>query len=222
METQTDSNTELANGTASDHAEKPHAENLRWYTLQTRTNYEKRVISDLTARIEREGLEDQFGEILMPVQRIVEMKNGQKRETERKLMPNYLFVQIATEPDGAFTQISSEAWHTVKDTTNVIGFIGTYSGRNDRPMPTDDAQVEKFLRKAVRKGKEQAGGVPTVVIANLFEKGDDVRITDGPFNDFNGVVSSYDPQRGTVKVDVLVFGRTTPVEFEVTTVEKTS
>ena len=138
------------------------------------------------------------------------MKDGQKRKTERKFFPGYVLVQIATDTQDGLPRINSEAWHVVRETPKVSGFIG---GVGDRPMPITDKEADRILD---RVAKAENKPTPT----RLFEKNQMVRVTEGPFADFNGVVEDVDYDKGTVRVAVLVFGRSTPVDFSVSQVEK--
>ena len=172
---------------------------FKWFIVQASSNSEKVAQRNLLDRIKRFAAEEHFGEVLVPVQEIVEMKNGQKKKTERKLYPNYMFVEINVTDE----LISSEAWHIVRETPKVSGFIG---GTKERPLPMSDREAEQMLSR-VRKATE----APTV--KNQFEKGQTVRVSEGPFTDFHGVVEEMDPAHGKVKVSVLVFGRATSVDF---------
>lgn len=185
-------------------------QNLRWYVIQARSNFEKSVAKALRERIQRNGLEEHFGEILVPAEEFVDMKDGQKRKTERKFFPGYVLVQIATDTQDGLPRINSEAWHVVRETPKVSGFIG---GTNDRPLPISDQEADRILARVATAEKKPT---PT----RLFEKGQTVRVAEGPFTDFNGVVEDVDYEKGTVRVAVLVFGRSTPVDFAVNQVEK--
>ncbi|MFW6259006.1 MAG: transcription termination/antitermination protein NusG [Halochromatium sp.] len=149
----------------------------------------------------RAGMEEAFGEILVPTEEVVEIRNGQQRKSERKFFPGYVFVNM---------EMTDETWHLVKDVPRVMGFIG---GKNDRPAPIPDAQAEA-IRQRVQDGVEKPR--PKV----LYEPGEVVRVTDGPFTDFNGVVEEVDYEKSRVKVSVSIFGRSTPVELEFSQVEK--
>lgn len=172
---------------------------FEWFIVQANSNSEKVAQRNLLERIKRFEAEEHFGEVLVPVQEVVEMKNGQKKKTERKLYPNYIFLQIKTN-EGI---ISSEAWHIVRETPKVSGFIG---GTAEKPMPMTQKEAEKMLSKV-----KTATDAPTV--KNAFEKGQTVRVSEGPFADFHGVVEEMDAAHGKVKVSVLVFGRPTSVDF---------
>lgn len=180
---------------------------FQWFIAQANTNCEKMAKRNLEDRIKRFGLEEHFGDIVVPSQEVVEMKSGQKKKVERKIFPNYVFVHIKTE-DG---YMSSEAWHAVRETPKISGFIG---GTQERPLPISDAEAERMLGYMVKNDETQAE-----VVLDLFRKGQTVRVIDGPFADFHGVVEENDPQHGKVKVSVLVFGRPTPVDFQNNQVE---
>lgn len=192
--------------------DETEAGNLRWYVVQARANFEKSVSRDLRDRVKRAGLESQFGEILVPSEEVVDMKNGQKRKTERKFFPGYVLVQIATNTVENMPRIASEAWHLVRETPKVLGFIG---GMADRPLPITEQEANRILDRV-----EAAEKKPTPT--RMFEKGQMVRVIEGPFADFNGVVEDVDYEKGTVRTAVLVFGRSTPVDFAINQVEKAS
>lgn len=176
-----------------------------WYIVQARTNTEKSAMQALKDRIKQFGAEEHFGDILVPTEEVTEMKNGQKKKTERKFFPGYIMVQIKTE-DGL---ISSEAWHIVRETPKIVGFIG---GTAEKPLPITETEANRMLEK-VSQAKEKP------VLKHQFEKGQTVRVTEGPFNDFHGVVEEMDAVHAKVKVSVLVFGRATAVDFAVTQLE---
>ena len=181
--------------------ENEGAHKLRWYVVQAYSGYEGRVLKALTEHIKVNSMEEYFGRILVPTEEVVEMRAGQKRRSERKLFPGYVLVEIAMNED---------AWHLVKNTPRVLGFIG---GTSDRPAPISSREAEAILNRLeenVDKPKPKT----------LFEPGEVVRVTDGPFADFNGVVEEVDYEKSRVKVSVLIFGRSTPVELEFGQVEK--
>ena len=149
----------------------------------------------------RFGLEDKFGEILVPTEEVVEMREGKKRRSERKFFPGYVLVQMEMDDD---------TWHLVKQVPKVLGFIG---GSTDRPAPISDEEANTILNR-VQEGVDKPR--PKV----LFEPGEVVRVTDGPFNDFNGVVENVNYEKSKVRVAVQILGRSTPVELEFTQVEK--
>ena len=173
----------------------------RWYVVQAFSGYEARVQKTLLEHIKMHGMEDYFGEILVPTEEVVEMRAGQKRKSERKFFPGYVLVEMAMNED---------SWHLVKSVPRVLGFIG---GTSDRPMPISKKEADAILNRleeSVDKPKPKT----------LFEPGEVVRVIDGPFADFNGVVEEVDYEKSRLKVSVLIFGRSTPVELEFGQVEK--
>jgi transcriptional antiterminator NusG len=174
---------------------------LRWYVVHAYSNFEGQVKRALEERITRAGMEDKFGEILVPTEEVVEMREGQKRRSERKFFPGYVLVQM---------EMDDETWHLVKSVPKVLGFIG---GSSDKPAPISDKEAEAILHR-VQEGVEKPR--PKV----LFEPGEMVRVCDGPFNDFNGVVEEVNYEKSRLLVAVQIFGRSTPVELEFHQVEK--
>ena len=174
---------------------------LRWYVVHAYSNFEHKVKSSLEERIKRYGLEDKFGEILVPTEEVVEMRDGQKRRSERKFFPGYVLVQM---------EMDESSWHLVKEVPKVLGFIG---GRTDRPAPITDEEATAILDR-VQEGVDKPR--PKV----LFEPGEVVRVNDGPFNDFNGVVENVNYDKNKVRVAVQILGRSTPVELDFSQVEK--
>ena len=182
----------------------------RWYVVHAYSGFEHQVAKSLRDRIVRAGMEDKFGDVLVPTEEIVEMSGGQKRKSERKFFPGYVLVQILTHQDAKTTRIDDESWHLIKETSKVMGFIG---GTADRPLPIKDSEAEVILQR-VQDGVEKPR--PKV----LFEPGELVRVTEGPFNDFNGTVEEVNYEKSRLRVAVLIFGRSTPVELEFGQVEK--
>ena len=174
----------------------------RWYVVHAFSGYEKRVQNSLKERIDLAGMQDRFGEILVPTEEVVEMKSGQKRKSERKFFPGYVLVEMA---------LDDETWHLVKETPRVMGFIG---GKADKPAPITKKEADAILMRM-----EDSTEAPKP--KTLFEPGEMVRVTDGPFNDFNGVVEEVNYEKSRIQVSVLIFGRSTPVELEFGQVEKT-
>jgi len=174
---------------------------MRWYVVHAYSGFEAQVRRSMEERVNRMGLQDSFGEILVPTEEVVEMREGTKRRSERKFFPGYVLVQM---------DLNDDTWHLVKDVPKVLGFIG---GTGDRPVPITDKEADAILQR-VQEGVEKPR--PKV----LFEPGEMVRITDGPFNDFNGVVEEVDYEKSKMRVSVLIFGRSTPVELEFGQVEK--
>lgn len=184
--------------------------NMRWYVVHAYSGFEKSVAQALRDRIVRAEMQDRFGEVLVPTEEIVEMRAGQKRRSERKFFPGYVLVQIVTHDEGGIPRIDSESWHLIKETPKVMGFIG---GTADRPLPIADKEANMILQR-VQDGVEKPK--PKV----LFEPGQMVRVVDGPFNDFNGVVEEINYEKSRLRVAVLIFGRSTPVELAFSQVEK--
>jgi len=173
----------------------------RWYVVHAYSGFEKQVKRSLEERVARAGMEDMFGEVLVPTEEVVEMKGGQKRRSDRKFFPGYVLVEM---------EMNEETWHLVKDVPKVLGFIG---GTSDRPAPITEREANAILNR-VKEGVDK----PRPKI--LFEPGEMVRVTDGPFNDFNGVVEEVNYDKSRLRVAVLIFGRSTPVELEFHQVEK--
>jgi transcription termination/antitermination protein NusG len=182
----------------------------RWYVVHAYSGFEHQVARTLKERIARAGMESKFGDVLVPTEEVIEMRGGQKRRSERKFFPGYVLVQIATHDAGKAQKIDDESWHLIKETPKVMGFIG---GTADRPLPIKDSEADAILQR-VQEGVEKPR--PKV----LFEPGEMVRVTDGPFNDFNGVVEEVNYEKNRLRVAVLIFGRSTPVELEFGQVEK--
>ena len=174
---------------------------LRWYVVHAYSGFEQQVIRSLEERIKLHGMEDKFGEILVPTEEVVEMRDGQKRKSSRKFFPGYVLVQMDMDDD---------SWHLVKDSPKVMGFIG---GTSDKPAAITEKEANAILNR-VQEGAEKPR--PKV----LFEPGEVVRINDGPFNDFNGVVEEVDYEKNRLRVEVSIFGRSTPVDLEFSQVEK--
>lgn len=174
----------------------------RWYVVHAYSGYEKKVAAALQERIELHGMQDEFGEVLVPTEEVVEMRAGQKRKSERKFFPGYVLVQM---------ELSDDTWHLVKETPRVMGFIG---GKADKPAPITDKEAELILQR-------MDDSVEAPKPKTIFEPGEMVRVIDGPFNDFNGVVEEVNYEKSRLQVAVLIFGRSTPVELEFGQVEKT-
>jgi transcription termination/antitermination protein NusG len=174
---------------------------MRWYVVHAYSGFENHVKRALAERVARFGMEDKFGEVLVPTEEVVEMREGQQRRSERKFFPGYVLVQM---------EMDDETWHLVKDTPKVLGFIG---GTSDKPAPISQKEADAIMQR-VQEGVEKPK--PKV----LFEPGEVVRVTDGPFNDFNGVVEEVNYEKSRLRVAVLIFGRSTPVELEFSQVEK--
>ncbi|MAI53315.1 MAG: transcription termination/antitermination protein NusG [Gammaproteobacteria bacterium TMED95] len=173
----------------------------RWYVVHAFSGFEKQVMRALAERIELSGLQDKFGEVLVPAEEVVEMKAGKKRRSERKFFPGYVLVEM---------ELDDSTWHLVKETPRVMGFIG---GKADQPAPISNAEAQAILQR-VQVGSEKI--TPKIV----FEPGEMVRVVDGPFNDFNGVVEEVNYEKNRLHVAVTIFGRSTPVELDFGQVEK--
>ena len=173
----------------------------RWYVVHAFSGFEKQVQRSMAERIARAGVEDMFGEILVPTEEVVEMKGGQKRRSDRKFFPGYVLVEM---------EMNDETWHLVKEVPKVMGFIG---GTSDRPAPITEKEADTILSR-VQEGVDK----PRPKI--LFEPGEMVRVVDGPFNDFNGTVEEVNYEKSRLRVAVLIFGRSTPVELDFHQVEK--
>ncbi len=174
---------------------------MRWYVVHAYSGFEKSVQRTLLDRIERSGMKDRFGQVLVPVEEVVEMKAGQKAISERKFFPGYVLVQM---------DMTDESWHLVKSTPKVTGFVG---GTATKPTPISDKEVENILHQ-VQEGVDKPR--PKV----LFEVGETVRVTEGPFTDFHGNVEEVNYDKSKLRVSVLIFGRATPVELDFSQVEK--
>jgi transcription termination/antitermination protein NusG len=172
----------------------------RWYVVHAYSGFEKKVATNLRERVELHGMEGKFGEILVPTEEVVEMRGGQKRKSERKFFPGYVLVQM---------ELDDDTWHLVKETPRVMGFIG---GKADKPAPITDAEADAILQRVQSADKPKP--------KTIFEPGEMVRVIDGPFNDFNGVVEEVNYEKSRLRVAVLIFGRSTPVELEFSQVEK--
>jgi len=173
----------------------------RWYVVHVFSGFEQQAIRSLNERITFSGLEEKFGEVLVPTEEVVEMRGGQKRKSDRKFFPGYVLIQM---------EMDDETWHFVKDVPKVMGFIG---GTSDRPAPISDREVDRIMDR-IQEGVEKPR--PKV----LFEPGEVVRVIDGPFADFNGVVEEVNYEKDRLHVAVTIFGRSTPVELGFGQVEK--
>ena len=173
----------------------------RWYVVHAYSGFEKNVARSLNERVGLSKLKEFFGEVLVPTEEVVEMRAGQKRRSERKFFPGYVLVQM---------ELNDETWHLVKETPRVMGFIG---GTADHPAPLTDAEAQAILDRVAAGGEKATP-------ATLFEPGELVRVIDGPFNDFNGVVEEVNYEKSRLNVAVTIFGRSTPVELDFSQVEK--
>ncbi len=174
---------------------------LRWYVIHAYSGFENYVVRALNERIKLAHVEDHFGEIIVPTEEVIEMRAGQKRKSERKFFPGYVLVQM---------DMNDTTWHLVRDVPRVLGFIGGTSGK---PSPISDKEANSILQRV-----EEGENKPTPKV--LFEPGEVVRVNDGPFADFNGVVEDVNNVKTRLRVSVSIFGRSTPVELEFGQVEK--
>lgn len=173
---------------------------MRWYVLHVYSGFEKKVAESIREQARQKGMEDSFEEVLVPTEEVVEMRRGQKINSERKFFPGYVLLKM---------DLDDETWHLVKDTPKVTGFLGS----RGKPAPITEAEATRILRQ-VQEGVERPK--PSII----FEIGEQVRVSDGPFTSFNGMVEEVDEERARLKVSVSIFGRSTPVELEYTQVEK--
>ena len=173
----------------------------RWYVVQAFSGFEGRVATSLREHIKLHNMEDLFGEVMVPTEEVVEIRGGQRRKSERKFFPGYVLVQMV---------MNDASWHLVRSVPRVMGFIG---GTSDRPAPISDKEVDAIMNRL-----QQVGDKPRP--KTLFEPGEMVRVNDGPFADFNGVVEEVDYEKSRLKVSVSIFGRATPVELDFSQVEK--
>ena len=173
----------------------------RWYVVQAFSGYEKHVMRSLQEKVELAGMEGKFGQILVPTEEVVEIRDGKKRKSERKFYPGYVMVEM---------EMDDETWHLVKSVSRVLGFIG---GTADKPRPLSQAEADEILnRVSVDADKPRP--------KTLFEPGEMVRVVDGPFADFNGTVEEVNYDKSRLQVAVVIFGRSTPVELEFSQVAK--
>lgn len=174
---------------------------MRWYVLQAFSGFESRVAITLREYIKLHNMEDQFGEVLVPTEEVVENVGGRRRKTERKFFPGYVLVQM---------EMNDDTWHLVKSVPRVMGFIG---GTADKPAPISQKEADRILNRV-----QETADKPRH--RKEFQPGEEVRVTEGPFADFNGTVEEVDYEKGRLKVSVSIFGRATPVELEFNQVEK--
>ena len=188
-----------ANEMAAGEARNP---DLKWYVVHAYSGMEKAVGRNILERINRSGMQNKFGRILVPTEEVVEIRNGQKKTTERKFFPGYVLVEMVMD---------DETWHLVKHTNKVTGFVG---GAKNRPAPISEEDVQKIVSQ-MQEGTDK----PRHKVE--FEVGEYVRVKEGPFTDFNGTVEEVNYEKNKVRVSVTIFGRATPVELEFSQVEKT-
>jgi len=193
--------TDAVDSTAQMTAAARHPD-MRWYVVHAYSGMEKAVERNIIERINRAGMQDKFGRILVPMEEVVEVKSGQKRTTERKFFPGYVLVEMIMDDD---------TWHLVKHTNKVTGFVG---GARNRPAPISEEEVMKIVNQ-MQEGSEKPRHKVEFVVGEL------VRVKDGPFTDFNGSVEEVNYEKSKMRVAVTIFGRSTPVELEFSQVEKT-
>ena len=167
----------------------------RWYVVHAYSGYENKVKNALAEYVERAGLQDSFGEILVPSEEVVEIRDGKKRTSERKFFPGYVLVQM---------EMTEDSWHLVKSVPQVMGFIG---GTSDRPAPISQKEVDRILQRV-----ETSVDKPRPKV--IYEPAEMVRVTEGPFKEFEAVIEAVDYDKNKLQVSVLIFGRSTPVELE--------
>jgi transcriptional antiterminator NusG len=173
---------------------------MRWYVVHVYSGFERKVADEIKRQAEQKGLADLIGEVLVPVEEVVEVRRGAKINAERKFFPGYVLARM---------EMTDQTWHIVKNTAKVTGFLGG----NGKPVPITDAEADR-IQKQVKEGVDRPR--PSI----RFETGEQVRVADGPFTSFNGVVEEVDEERSRLKVAVSIFGRSTPVELEYAQVEK--
>jgi transcriptional antiterminator NusG len=174
---------------------------LKWYVVQAYSGYEGKVRSFIEERVKQFGLEKKFGQVLVPTEEVVEMRDGQKRKSARKFFPGYVLVEM---------DMDDESWHLVRDTPRVLGFIG---GTKEHPAPISQKEADQILNRL-----EESTDKPRP--RTLFDVGEAVRVTDGPFAEFEAVVESVNYDKSRLSVSVMIFGRSTPVELDFSQVEK--
>ena len=174
---------------------------MEYYVIQAFSNCEKKVKTALEERISMSGLSDMFGDIMIPTEQVTELKKGQKKQMERKFFPGYMLVQM---------EMNDDTWHLVRKTPNVMGFMG---GTRNKPAPLSEDELNRITNRVERTTEQP-------VFKTIFESGETVRINDGPFNDFSGIVEEVDYEKNLIKVSVSIFGKSTPVELNFSQVEK--
>ena len=175
--------------------------NKRWYVVHAYSGMEKAVERNLRERIDRSGMQEKFGRILVPMEEVVELKNGKKSVTERRFFPGYVLVEM---------EMADDSWHLVKHTSKVTGFVG---GAKNRPSPISESEVSKIVNQ-MQEGIEKPRPKVEWVVGEL------VRVKEGPFTDFNGAIEEVNYDKSKVRVSVTIFGRATPVELDFAQVEK--
>ncbi len=181
---------------------KPSSRKLKWYVVHTYSGFENRAKKSLEERVKREGLDEFFGEVLVPTENVVELVGGTKRTSKRKFFPGYMLVQM---------ELNDRTWHLVKSTPKITGFVGNARS----PQPVKEEHVTRLTQQIDQ-------GALTAKPKIVFEEGESVRVIDGPFSSFNGIVEEVKEEKQKVRVLVSIFGRATPVELDFTQVEKTA
>ena len=180
--------------------EEDQNKGLKWYVVHTYSGFENKVKANLKERIKSLKQDDLFGEILVPMEKVIELKKGQKKTSSRKFYPGYIMVQMI---------LNKETWHTVRNTAKVTGFLG--GGSNPSPVPDEEAErIIKQMEEGITKPKPRYS----------FEEGDEIRVIDGPFSNFQGTVEEVKPDKEKLKVLITIFGRATPVELDFIQVNK--
>ena len=174
----------------------------RWYVIQTQSNYEKRVQAQIREKTILHGLEKYVDEVLIPTEEVVEVRKGEKKSSERKFFPGYVLVKV---------NLTDEVWHMIKSTNNVLGFVG--AERGSKPLPISQKEADRIL-------KQMEDGVEAPRTVVNFEVGEEIRVIDGPFSSFQGVIEGIEEERAKLKVSVSIFGRSTPIELDYGQVEK--
>ena len=179
-----------------------HDGKLRWYAVSVASGFEKKMVQEITAKIASENLDKHFGQLLVPTEEVVDLKNGKKRTLEKRLMPGYLFIEMDMHDD---------AWFLVRSATKVLGFLGAKKGK--KPFPLSQKEMDRMLNKdTVEEVKPK--------LNSTYDVGEVVRVSTGPFADFQGSVEEVNQEKGRLVVSVMIFGRSTPVELEFGQVEK--
>ena len=173
---------------------------MNWYIVQAYSGFEKKVVESIKDELKKHKLEDNIGEILVPTHQITEVKKGKRTKKERKYFPGYVLVKI---------ELTKEIYHLIKNLAKVSGFLGSA----DKPTPISDTEIQRILGQVSESADSQKSGIS-------FEIGEKVKVCDGPFASFNGLIEEIDEERSRIKVSVSIFGRSTPVELEYTQVEK--
>lgn len=175
---------------------------LNWYAVSVASGFEKKMVQEITGKIVTAGLSESFGDMMIPTERVIELKDGKKRETEKRLMPGYVFIEMS---------MSDDAWFLVRNATKVLGFLGAKKGNKPNPLPKNE--IDRLLNKG-----ESEEAKP--VMKSLFDVGEVVRVSEGPFSGFQGPVEEINYEKHRLVVSVMIFGRSTPVELEFGQVEK--